>query len=283
MLPVYEAYIPEDFDDPAKGYGVSRVSLVRSPAIEKDFKVFSHSVPQGVDYFFDEQSVIRRKGQAMNFVKSDAEQIVAGPAMLADTLIYRYDQAEDKEYQIFFGGATIRKVEEKFRTNPEFAKAFNLNHLNIPVSGTLQDSYVSGGTKGFARIMGFDAIPVGSWMMATYISDRQEWNDYIEQKYARGFSVEINLPMRQVAGNTDNQLLEAQQKLREFATPKSVKDHIKRLEAAVAFNALLSGLKKFKMRDQKIVNELSRLSKSDGLDYFIENRTNLEKLLSRYE
>jgi hypothetical protein len=284
MLPLYESFIPEDFDDPENERGVSRISLVRSPAIERDFKFFnSHKLPESAKYFQTQSGVLYKESGQSLFTKNDNLQIVAGPVMLADTKIYRRHESGD-EYEVVFKAADVAAVEKKFTSNEKYRNAFNLNHLEIPVSAEIQESYISA-PNGFTKIMGFEDIPPKSWMLAIYIKNEKEYRDFVVDKFARGFSVEIDLPMRLIAGDAKDmpQVMSSINALIEYATPKSVKEQISNLENTIAFNQVLSGFRRFKNRDQKIANELQKLKAPDGFDYFVKNRTTLQKLIQRYE
>lgn len=287
MLPLLEAELPEDFMNPENPMGVSRVSLVRSPAIEVDFKNYSAPAPLRKTAGANGLTLFGTKDGATVFSANDKLQVVAGPAMLANTVIYRYDPATNEEYNVTFPASVVMACEEKFRKNPDlFSKAFNINHLEIPVSAQLQESYVTGNT-GFTRIMGFDNIPFGSWMMAVHIADKKEYQDYVLEKYARGFSVEIDLPFRQIAGETQSQAADFaaqfEKAANEFATKKSVKEAIANLADMVQYNDALTKLKKYKDRDAKFALELSELNKPSGFEYYVKNKSSIQKLLSRYE
>ena len=75
--------------------GLTAVSLVDYPAVEKDFLLF------------DKQKLL--------FKADDDKQIISGIALLADTPIYRRN--EHGEFYVVFEKDTIRKMVEKYAKN----------------------------------------------------------------------------------------------------------------------------------------------------------------------
>lgn len=76
-LPCYEMIIEEST---TSEIGVSFVALVDRPAIEKNFMAFN--------------------SLKIEFSKDEEKRIISGPAMVANSLIYRKD--DNGEYNVFF-------------------------------------------------------------------------------------------------------------------------------------------------------------------------------------
>ncbi len=166
-LPVYEMMInPEEGSD----VEVSFVALVDKPAIERNFLAFN--------------------SQHLYFKADPEKRIIAGPAMVADTLIYRRDAGG--EYNVFFSAATIREIALKF-SKKGYAKNLNLFHdPNMPADGvTVKDSFVSDKSIGVMPMAGFEDLPDGSWFISAKVDNDEIWNR-IKSGEIKGFSVEGN-------------------------------------------------------------------------------------------
>lgn len=168
QLPVYRLQIDPDLNGTAE---VNYIALVDKPAIEKDFQAFS--------------AVEAR----MNFtVINNDRRIISGPAMLADTPIYRNDAMG--EYMVVFDAMTIYQIAEKF-----FAKGFalNFNAMHDP-NQKLPDivafeSFIVDETRGIQPMKGYEDVPQGSWFVSAKVSNDTAWQGVIDGTY-KGFSVE---------------------------------------------------------------------------------------------
>lgn len=99
-LPLYDIGI--DLNDPETT--VSFNSLVKSPAHEKSFEVFSN-----------------KKRYEFN----DAEQVITGVMIAADTPIYRFDTNTKEEYYVQFGKQAIKDIVF------DYARKGNFNNVNL--------------------------------------------------------------------------------------------------------------------------------------------------------
>lgn len=177
-LPVYEMMINPDEGSDVE---VSFVALVDKPAIEKNFMTFAN--------------------QQLHF-KFDAEKrIISGPAMVADTLIYRRDQTG--EYNVFFSASTIKEIALKF-AKKGYAKNLNMFHdPNLPADGvTIFNSFVSDKSIGIMPMAGFEDLPDGSWFISAKVENDEIWNK-IKAGEVKGFSVEGNFSV--INGEKDKQ------------------------------------------------------------------------------
>ncbi len=171
-LKIYRCTISDDIDSPME---VQAVALVDQPAIEKNFMAFR-----------------AQESRTMNFVLDAPRQIISGPAMLADTPIYRRDEADGKveEYFVTFDKATIEKIAQKF-----FAKGFNSN-FNIMHDPAQQQegvciyqSFISDSTMGIQPMTGYEDAPEGSWFISAKVNNPDVWAK-IASGAVKGFSVE---------------------------------------------------------------------------------------------
>lgn len=164
-LPVYEMVINPD---PNSDVEVSYVAFVDKPAIERNFLMF--------------------KEQKLQFALNEEKRIVSGPAMIADSLIYRKD--DQGEYNVFFSGDTIKQIALKF-FKKDYHKNLNLFHdPTLSLDGvTIFESFVSDKDRGIRPMKGFEDLPDGTWFISAKIENDVVWNK-IKSGEVRGFSVE---------------------------------------------------------------------------------------------
>jgi len=167
MLPVYKCIINTNDDSPLE---VQAVALVDQPAIEKNFLAFKTQQP-------------------LQFAINDDRQIISGPAMLANTPIYRKD-ADYGEYLVVFDKPTIQSIVEKFFSKGLMA-SFNLMHNSkAPVNDTcIFESFITDNTRGIQPIKGFEDTPEGSWFISAKVNNAAVWAK-IKAGEVKGFSVE---------------------------------------------------------------------------------------------
>lgn len=168
-MKTYELVINEDEQSELE---VDFVSLVDFPAIEKNFLKFDENKP-------------------LQFAKVDTERrIISGPAMLADTPIFRRDEATGEEYNVIFKAETIEKIAQKF-----FAKGFNKNFnlMHNPEAKldnvTIFESFITDESRGIKAMVGFEDAPQGSWFISAKVNDDTTWQ-MIKDEKIKGFSVE---------------------------------------------------------------------------------------------
>ena len=165
-LPVYELMINEDMQDDAE---VSFIALVDKPAIQRNWNAFKENV----------------KFQ----IVSEDRKIISGPAMLADTPIYRND-ATNGEYYVVFSKDTIFKIVKKW-FKKGYQSNFNLMHDSAQqVDGvTMFESFISDKSRGILPMAGFEQSPDGSWFVSLAVDNENVWSDVKEGKF-KGLSVE---------------------------------------------------------------------------------------------
>lgn len=176
-LPVYKIKI--DMNDDTTG--LTAVSLVDFPAVEKDFLLF------------DEQHML--------FSADDDKQIISGIALLADTPIYRRN--EHGEFFVVFEKETVRQLVEKY-SKQGLLNVVNLQHRSDTfVSGVYMiESYLIDKQRGICPVE-FQDVKDGSWFVSYYVEDKNLWNEIKNGDIFNGFSVEISahLEMRKMESN----------------------------------------------------------------------------------
>ena len=181
-LPIYEMLIKPDETSDVE---VSFVALVDKPAIERNFMMF--------------------KSLLLNFAVNEDKRIISGPAMVADTPIYRRD--ESGEFNVFFSAATIKEIALKF-AKKGYAKNLNLFHdPNLPADGvTIFNSFVSDKSIGIQPMTGFEDLPDGTWFISAKVENEEIWKK-IKDGEVRGFSVEGNFSIKKTGTLSENEHL----------------------------------------------------------------------------
>ena len=184
-LPVYRLDINE-FDDET---GIEFVSLVETPAIQKDFLAFAEIAQR-----FE--------------IKDEEKRIVTGAAMIADLPIYRRDDVRG-EYYVVFDKESIFKIAKKWARGNKY-DAVNTHH-NTPIADgvSLFESYIIDRERGVMPPMGFEEVADGSWFVSYLIDNDEVWAKVKSGEF-KGFSVEgvFDFPV-----DADEQLIEQMKSL----------------------------------------------------------------------
>jgi hypothetical protein len=205
-LPVYKIDINE-FDES----GIELISLVMNPAIMlkglafaevnlppcHDFCkceiidntwVFGASDTGPCEYCVSNKNQFDRDRKTFDIQFNEEKQIIAGPAIIPDFKIYRYDE-ELGEYYVTFTREVIEKMVEKF--NKQSVK----DPINIDHSDTIAPAFIKGSwiveNSEFdkSRMYGFE-LPEGTWFLEVKVTDSKFWNEEIKKKGKFGFSIE---------------------------------------------------------------------------------------------
>lgn len=165
-LPTYKIVINMD-DDVT---GMTAVSLVEHPAIEVPFLCF--------------------ETEKQSFQLNNDKRIITGPAILADTPIYRNSPSRG-EYQVVFTKETIRQIVEKYAKNQLF-NVVNLQHNEDTFVNScyMVESLIIDKERGICPNE-FKDIPDGSWIVSYKVDDDALWNEIKNGKHLNGFSIEI--------------------------------------------------------------------------------------------
>ena len=163
---IQELLIEEEF-------GIDAIALVEFPAIEVDFLKFS-------------------KQKEMVFAKVDNErQVVTGPALIPDKMIFRRDDITREEYYVYFSKETVRKISEKYLIEKN-NDSVNIEH-EVPVSdiSLIESWIIDNPNVDKASHMGFN-LPKGTWMVSMRVSNQHVWDKLVKQNLVKGFSIEGN-------------------------------------------------------------------------------------------
>jgi len=164
-LPIFDIILNEE--DLSQGVGM--ISLVDEPAI-------------GVEW-------IKLSKQAEMSFKADKEkQMLYGPFLIPNMLIYRQDDING-EYYVRFSKQEIDKIATKFNEDLN-SRNINLMHTDTKVDAFVAQNWVIEGEQDKSRNLGFD-LPEGSWFGGVKIKDQDFWTKKVKNDEVKGFSVEI--------------------------------------------------------------------------------------------
>lgn len=151
--------------------GINAISLVESPAVERDFICFSKD-KEPVKMKFD-----------------NSKHIITGVVALADTPIYRYNE-KIGEYYVVFSKETILKMVEKYSKDGLF-NSVNLQHDDDAfVDGIyMYESYIINKDRGI-NPKEFEDIPDGSWICSFKVENEDLWKQIINGDKLNGFSLQ---------------------------------------------------------------------------------------------
>lgn len=168
-IPVYNIIIDLNDDES----GMTAISLVEDPAVERDFICFN------------------KDKKPMQFkVEDEMEHKVTGVAIWANKEIYRYDPTFG-EYYVVFTPDTIDKIVHKY-AKQGLNNLVDLQHDGEMIDGvTMVEYYIKDTAKGI-NPAGFEDVDDGSLFVTYKIEDEKLWNEIISpDSEFKGFSIEI--------------------------------------------------------------------------------------------
>lgn len=169
-LNVYKISADEEFSEAQLDY----VSLVDMPAIEIKGLYFGKQEKLDDLYKF-------------NFNKE--KQMVVGPAIIPNKMIYRQDP-ELGEFYVVFDEDTIERLVAKFNKTPKEFKV-NVDHSSVVPSAFIFSNWIiEDPEKDKASVYGYDNLPKGTWFVEVKIDDKEFWEKEVKENEKFGFSVE---------------------------------------------------------------------------------------------
>ena len=148
--------------------GVSTISLVENPAIERNFIMMSEE-------------------KSTPIILSTEKQIITTPVLIANKPIYRNNQQFGEHY-VKFNKKTIEQVVQKyFKEGNMFS--FNLEHSEETSGIFLFESYIVNRDRGVNPPIEFKDIPDGSWIASFKIENPKLW-DACKKGQFNGVSIE---------------------------------------------------------------------------------------------
>lgn len=165
-LPYYVA----EFDETNPNQGLRCMSVVDIPAILSKYVAFSNTATQ------------------LEYAINETRQIIAGPALIPDIPIERYNKEMGRHYMVI-PRKVIDKVIEYYSLNQ---RQNNVNLMHMPNSEmknvAMVESFQIDRERGINPPKGFDYLIDGSWWVGYKFFDKKQY-DILKTKY-RGFSIE---------------------------------------------------------------------------------------------
>lgn len=129
-----------------------------------------------------------KETQRFTFAIDQDQQMVVGPLMIPDKLIFRIDEYGDP-YYVFFSENTIKSISEKMMKDKHIDKV-NLEHNpEDTVDGYMVSTWlVEDPERDKQQVYGFNH-PKGTWMGQYKIEDKEVWQK-VKNGEIKGFSVE---------------------------------------------------------------------------------------------
>jgi len=162
-LPIYDVVINDDEQ------GVSFISLVDEPAIQVDWIKLAEE-------------------HSLSFAADEEKQMLYGPFLIPDKLIYR-NSAEMGEYYVRFSKEQIQKIARKFNADLN-NNNLNFQHSNKKVEATVVENWLVDATHDKSKKFGFD-LPENTWFGGVYVKDKEFWDSEVKTENVKGFSVEV--------------------------------------------------------------------------------------------
>lgn len=172
--PVFKLVLTDDVDDLT---GVSVVSLVKDPAILRNFEKFSAGSPKPLKFT----------------IQDKARQIVSGPIMIADLPIYRNERDSNgkivDEWYVVADADTISRIVQKYFKMQRTTNV-NLEHSGTLIPGVYMfESFIIDSTQGKYPPKGYEDVADGSWFGSFKVENPEIWKS-IQQGDFAGFSIE---------------------------------------------------------------------------------------------
>jgi hypothetical protein len=196
-LPIYKLTLEDDLDA-----GLSFISLVKDPAIGIKGLAFANE-------------------PIFEFKFNDEKQIIAGPAIVPDKLIYR-NSPDMGEFYVVFTKEDIQKFVAKFNKSNKTYKV-NMDHESIIPDAYIAANWIIESTEfDKSKYYGFENLPEGTWFVEIHVEDSEVWKNEIKTKGKNGFSVEgmfgMELKFNKNKNNNMNKLKFAKEELADGTT-----------------------------------------------------------------
>ena len=163
-LPIYDIVLSDD------NQGVGMISLVDDPAIQVNWIKLANQ-PQEL------------------FFKTDVDkQMLYGPFLIPNKLIYRFDEING-EYYVRFKKEQIEEIASKFNEDLN-NKNINFMHTDEKVDAFVSQNWIIENEQDKSKSLGFD-LPEGTWFGGVKVKDSNFWTNKVKNEEVKGFSVEI--------------------------------------------------------------------------------------------
>lgn len=162
-LPVFEALVDDE------GTGMTCISLVHDPAVERNFLAFSEKKPMSFS------------------VNSDEKRLILGPVMIADLPIYRRNE-EMGEYYIVYTADTIKKMAQKYLSEG-FQNKISVVHNGELLEGIEMTQWFIKDSANGINPSSFSDLSDGTLFCEFHVLNDEVW-EFIKSGELLGFSLE---------------------------------------------------------------------------------------------
>lgn len=166
-LPIYQIVVNLDDEET----GMSAISLVDDPAIERSFELFGKQEPLKLA------------------IQNDEKRLVTGPAIIAGLPIYRRSM-ELGEYYVVFTEDTIDTIIEKYSKQGLWNSA-SLQHDGVALDNVVAVEFYKKDSKRGIVPTGYEDVADGSLFVTFKIEDEELWNTIKTSGEFSGFSIEV--------------------------------------------------------------------------------------------
>jgi hypothetical protein len=125
------------------------------------------------------------------FAEQKEQQIVVGPILIPDKLIYRWD-TEEKDYYVYFSADTIKKIAYKYMEQ-KYVDQANIEHDSEQMVKNvyLVESWIiDNPSTDKSKVLTGKEYPKGTWMGTMKIKNKKVWDEYVKTGLVKGFSAE---------------------------------------------------------------------------------------------
>lgn len=134
---------------------------------------------------------IKRAGLGQFAEEQKKKQLLAGPILIPDKMIYRFDKNTQEEYYVYFSKSTTEKIAYKYLRDKNQS---NLNVEHNPNNSlddvSLVESWIITDPKNDKSNQYGYELPEGTWFGIVQVKDSNTFQKYVESGKTRGFSLE---------------------------------------------------------------------------------------------
>lgn len=139
----------------------------------------------------------------ISFKTDKDRQLLYGPFLIPNMLIYRFDEKMG-EYYVRFSKEQIEKIATKFNEDLN-NKNINFMHTEAKVEAFVAENWIIDGEQDKSKNLLFD-LPEGTWFGAVKVKDADFWKDKVKSDEVKGFSVEILADLELALKNNEKQM-----------------------------------------------------------------------------
>ena len=210
-MKLIELFIGDDTD------GVSAISFVSDPAIEKDFIALS-------------------KEKIQLQISDQEKRIASGAILIPDLHILRHDD-QGEPYNVFFSKETVEQLSQKYLQD------FNQSNVTIEHEVeasdiTMVESWIKTDDINDKSIALGIEVPVGTWMGSFKVNNESIWTEMVKTGKVKGFSIEAML------------------KPKESTNLKTIKMDNKEMSNETLFDKLVALFTKAEPKEEVILEEV---------------------------